>query len=1159
MKENVAIHLRAFGEQQRLRPNECEPARDHLFRIVAETASKKKGRVLSRDDFRLEFEQATSKRYSASELAALTAGAGLLQQTVSASLASGGDVILAAATLVQIGVPSLPPDFVKRAALVNKVLNVASTFGGAVIKGSSGMGKSTLAKLAATSAGGQWIWADFQGIDPDNVPQLVRLFANYFIASRSAYNLALDNLNFDVSDLASVDNSLAAVVRSVRSRGGKFIITTQRDLPGRLLQKMSLAKESVIGVPYFTESEVEQFCQALGCSNTEQASLLAKIVRVQTSGHPQLVHARLVGLALNSWPLAKAADIITQPPEVIQELDVARQLLDDAPTDDKQLLYRLSITTGWFRKDHVLAIAQVEPPLGFAGDAFTRLVGPWIETVGGEYFRLSPLLSKAAEHNWPADKVLSFRSSIARAILSCGKKTLLEANEVLLQGLLAQDEVAVSSVALGLGRAPLSASPQIADQFFWLTAFGHENGKMVFPKNPFLNLLLRLLQFRILVERSPGDVDWLCKAIDDETAQLEKEIKTSSRIMWTSQAMIFYQAKIRPKTLIAYWSETFDLLAADASFEKLAKKTAKAMEQADGFGTTDFLGNNLLMILARDSAPEYLLEFAIAVDALPPAKKDAAIGYLRQIPRVLQLAVDRSWIKESDKANPNWNSALTCFDSIRQLAVKWQLVELAALAHRAIAVVEDEYLNHPDKALEAAEKGIALASNQTHVLEDQKAMIFYRQNRYPEALRIWGRILPNWPIQRNSHEIQPLFVCQRAGSAAGQIPDWPLAANFFEQGQRLAKILGSRLHELTFLADEAFVRWKLGEKGVAVAKLAYVVTSLGKLKLDDEDDFQFHRAWKSIEQVVKWCRKDSGEVSDTETFEPPVGFCSKPEGHEKLRDIPKAPIDFMWLFLAQIEFQLGLGKSMFDVAMKRVSVSNNASFRGAMARLNLTVLFRDRDFGSLIEGVLALHKAFVDVQTEIPNLPPKPMGSSQISLIEEALICAFATLAASEAPLDKFLPQWFEAIGKVSSDMEVRIRQVLDSNHEDICRTYKDATQGRLVRMIAALRMAIDTEAELVSMFLGQASLLGELPSGGFKEEVSEAMGTIVKRTWKQRLNFPAEFPTPRITIPPIKVACDDLVTGYRLASRILLQARFAVPLLRIPPEAVQQLELLAR
>ena len=274
VRESVTILLRAFGDRLRYRPNECEPVADHLFRIVAETASKKEGRVLSLDEFRLEFEQAASKRYSPSELAVLTANAGFLQQAVSAPLGLGGDMILAAATVVQLGVPNLPPDFIKRTALVTKVLDVISAFGGVVIKGSSGMGKSTLAKLAATAASGQWIWADFQGIDSSNVPHMVRLFANYFVQSRSAYNLALDNLDFDVSDLAHIDNSLAAVLRSVRSRGGKFIITTQRDLQGDLLQKISLTNASVFDVPYFTDVEIQEFCHILGCSKTETASLL---------------------------------------------------------------------------------------------------------------------------------------------------------------------------------------------------------------------------------------------------------------------------------------------------------------------------------------------------------------------------------------------------------------------------------------------------------------------------------------------------------------------------------------------------------------------------------------------------------------------------------------------------------------------------------------------------------------------------------------------------------------------------------------------------------------------------------------------------------------------------------------------------------------------
>src|SRR5439155_20627672 len=103
-------------------------------------------------------------------------------------------------------------------------------------------------------------------------------------------------------------------------------------------------------------------------------------------------------------------------------------------------------------------------------------------------------------------------------------------------------------------------------------------------------------------------------------------------------------------------------------------------------------------------------------------------------------------------------------------------------------------------------------------------------------------------------------------------------------------------------------------------------------------------------------------------------------------------IDFMWLFLAQTEFQLGFERTIFKFTKQRLAISTNASFRGIMAQFNLTVIFRDREFNSLIDEVLAFHKAFV----EIPNEPAKPTDLGPILLIEESLVCAFVNLAASD-------------------------------------------------------------------------------------------------------------------------------------------------------------------
>jgi len=152
-----------------------------------------------------------------------------------------------------------------------------------------------------------------------------------------------------------------------------------------------------------------------------------------------------------------------------------------------------------------------------------------------------------------------------------------------------------------------------------------------------------------------------------------------------------------------------------------------------------------------------------------------------------------------------------------------------------------------------------------------------------------------------------------------------------------------------------------------------------------------------------------------------------------------------------------------------------------------------------------------------------------------------------------------EALAKVSHDMEGRIQEALNSARENIYRIYNNTSQGRLSCMIAALRLAIDTESELPQMFVGQLSLLSWLSASNFKDESADTLALIVKRTWKKRLNFPIEFPTRRLTIPAIQTACEESATGFKLAAGILLQARFAVTSVRISPETIQRLELLAR
>lgn len=126
------------------------------------------------------------------------------------------------------------------------------------------MGKTKASRLIARAIGGDWVWADFQGVKATSLPMIVRLLAAN-LGQDAMRNVALDNLNYSGPELQAIDTQLAAIIRMTRLRGGKVIVTTQRELSSRSMQKMRLTAENVATIPRLTEHEIAEFCTLMGC------------------------------------------------------------------------------------------------------------------------------------------------------------------------------------------------------------------------------------------------------------------------------------------------------------------------------------------------------------------------------------------------------------------------------------------------------------------------------------------------------------------------------------------------------------------------------------------------------------------------------------------------------------------------------------------------------------------------------------------------------------------------------------------------------------------------------------------------------------------------------------------------------------------------------
>jgi hypothetical protein len=77
------------------------------------------------------------------------------------------------------------------------------------------------------------------------------------------------------------------------------------------------------------------------------------------------------------------------------------------------LLLRLSLVSGNFDRAMMFTMAGVTPAVPQAGISFDALVGPWVEQVGPERYRLSPLLRDSGE----AGLLDTLRTDIRAAVI----------------------------------------------------------------------------------------------------------------------------------------------------------------------------------------------------------------------------------------------------------------------------------------------------------------------------------------------------------------------------------------------------------------------------------------------------------------------------------------------------------------------------------------------------------------------------------------------------------------------------------------------------------------------------------------------------------------------------------------------------------------------
>ena len=347
----VKRKLVSHGDRYSVLPSEAEKIAHRLFTEVAAVASSKGSRQLAREDFLRIFEEET---YELVPISCHRAPLSALTTLVTGTTLPESNIILSASPVIQKSPPPLPT-IASRESLLRELQNRLSSKGLLILQGSSGTGKTILAALLSGDQK-NFGWLMLHALSRREARTVLHAVSQ-LIDSESNFNfIVLDDLDLSPDAANHYRDVLAAIAYTIRARRGQLVITSQRRVPASIAQMLDADPICEFNVPNLTCEELQELALKLGCP-ISSAQQHAVFVSIQTSGHPQLAHARLLTLSRAGWPAPAHAALALPSSDLAQIKTEARQLIRDLSTDEIELIYRLSLIGGTFRRDHAVRVA----------------------------------------------------------------------------------------------------------------------------------------------------------------------------------------------------------------------------------------------------------------------------------------------------------------------------------------------------------------------------------------------------------------------------------------------------------------------------------------------------------------------------------------------------------------------------------------------------------------------------------------------------------------------------------------------------------------------------------------------------------------------------------------------------------------------------------
>ena len=664
------------------------------------------------------------------------------------------------------------------------------------------------------------------------------------------------------------------------------------------------------------------------------------------------------------------------------------------------------------------------------------------------------------------------------------------------------------------------------------------------------NVILRQLQFRAASTLDSDTLPQVCERWAEDIARISKpEVRPMmAAVLWFSIGLSqSLKVPFKPRLQAIAGIGT---LPADVQ-ELQAHTSQNILGGADVAAAgipTDGTSAQMMLLFANRS----IRDTASLEELLLWLDNEATEDLRQQFDSMLEWSVVQgvgafvqgAWAANHEKTK-NWEPWLRLLERVDDYAKRRNSPRFGREAAKAKAIILTEYLDRSNDALTVLEHA-AVAFGLSSVLLEQRANVLFHKQDDEMVLDIWSHLTSD-PASKAT--LDP-FAYRRAGVSAARLKRWGDAERIFVAAVDSITPGSFDLTKFGLKVDAALAISLSGNQTTAAKLLAEAVLTLPS-EAAVEGDLGWDAVLRAAVAVCKTIEKSYWEHESIES-RIKVGDASSPN----LRALKAEPGQAARNELTRVQVlhlaaTLGVGPSSIAEEVETLAGSRYVYVRWLASEARLALFYAGGAGVGFINALVAFEMAMADLSINGERIVETDTGPATnlaisperwLGLIVAGMICSGPSLIVH---LEMWLDESTQRLGGDAA-LTNAIRSLLDGAlrpTDSLETTVINATNPPAIRCGSAAKllaeMPVAGKTLQLQMFL--ASALFSDASTSRQELFNLHVARHFASTWRVLSEHRFQFSSPRISVPELLRAVEDVEGGRRTLRQLLLAAANAL------------------